>query len=268
MAKWGIDMVKADYCHKPGNESGQALYTQFSQALNATGRPILFSMCQWGNDNVVEWGGAISQMYRIQMDHIPFWSWPPKAAGVGYGQGTKEIINFMADLHPSKYNKPHAWMDPDFLESLFLTFLGKYGLDHTNSRTEFTFWCLWSSPLLLATDPDLSDEKRSIIMNQEMVDIDQDDSPAGERIRNDNSTTGAQVWMRTMSNKDVVVVLYNSGDNSDVKVTATWAELGLSPDVKMNVRSLWDKAELGTLSGQIEATLKAHDVAVLRLRLP
>jgi len=105
-------------------------------------------------------------------------------------------------------------------------------------------------------------------MNQEMVDIDQDDSPAGERIRNDNSTTGAQVWMRTMSNKDVVVVLYNSGDNSDVKVTATWAELGLSPDVKMNVRSLWDKAELGTLSGQIEATLKAHDVAVLRLRLP
>lgn len=268
MAKWGIDMVKADYCHKPGNETGQSLYTQFSQALNATGRPMLFSMCQWGNDDVVEWGGSISQMYRIQMDHIPFWTWGPHAAGVGYGQGTKEIINFMADLHPSKYNKPHAWMDPDFLESLFFPWLGKWGMDYTNSRTEFTFWCLWSSPLLVATDPVLSDEKRQILMNEELVAIDQDDSPAGERIRNDNTTTGGQVWMRTMSNKDVVVVLYNSGDNNDVKVTATWAELGLASDLKLSVRNVWEKVEMGIVTGQVEATLKAHDVALYRMRLP
>ena len=47
MATWGIDMVKTDYCNKPGNESGQELYTTFSNALNATGRPMLFYLCQW-----------------------------------------------------------------------------------------------------------------------------------------------------------------------------------------------------------------------------
>ena len=83
------------------------------------GHPMVFAMCQWGNDEVWNWGPEISQMYRVQMDHIPFFNWPPTAAGVGYGGGTKEIIDWMADLHPSKYVKPHAWMDPDFLETLF-----------------------------------------------------------------------------------------------------------------------------------------------------
>lgn len=70
MAKWNVDMVKADYCYKPANESGKDLYTQFSQALNATGHPMLFAMCQWGEDNVTEWGGDIAQMYRIQVSRL------------------------------------------------------------------------------------------------------------------------------------------------------------------------------------------------------
>jgi len=108
----------------------------------------------------------------------PFWSWGPPlplAAGVGYGQGVKQIIDFMGDLHPSKYNRPHAWMDPDFLETLF-TPLGHDWppMNFTNSRTEFSFWSLWASPLLMATDPaDLSDEKRAIIMNPDVIGINQ-----------------------------------------------------------------------------------------------
>jgi len=194
-AKWGADMVKADYCNKPSNETGRDLYTQFSQALNATGRPMVFAMCQWGVDNVSEWGGDISQMFRIQMDHIPFWNWPPTAAGEGYGAGTKNIIDFMADLHPSKYTRPYAWMDPDFLETLFLDKYNPITMNYTNSRTEYTFWALWSAPLLVATDPaDLSEEKRSILMNPEVIAINQDEAfVAGERIRNDNETTGGQV---------------------------------------------------------------------------
>jgi alpha-galactosidase len=67
LASWGVDMVKADYCNRPSNETGQDLYTEFSKALNATGRPILFAMCQWGEDEVYNWGPDISQMYRIQV---------------------------------------------------------------------------------------------------------------------------------------------------------------------------------------------------------
>jgi hypothetical protein len=77
----------------------------------------------------------------------------------------------MADLHPSKYTRPHAWMDPDFLETLFLEkYLDKsIMMNYTNSRTEFSFWALWSSPLIVATDPaNMSEEKRSILMNKEV----------------------------------------------------------------------------------------------------
>lgn len=81
-AKWGVDMVKADYCNRPSNESGKDLYYQFSDALNATGHPMLFATCQWGEDNVVEWGGEVAQMFRIQMDHIPVYNGPDSAAGM------------------------------------------------------------------------------------------------------------------------------------------------------------------------------------------
>jgi alpha-galactosidase len=135
-ASWGVDMVKADNCHKPAtNETTQELYTQLSQALNATGHPMLFAMCEWGNDEVWNWGGDISQMYRISMDHLPFFHWPDTASGAGYGCGTAEVIEWMADLHPSKYNRPNAWMDPDFLMTMF-----PITMNFTHSRTEFTFW--------------------------------------------------------------------------------------------------------------------------------
>jgi alpha-galactosidase len=134
-AAWGVDMVKADNCHRPDTISTQDAYTQLSQALNATGHPMLFAMCQWGNDNVVEWGGGISQMYRISMDHLPFFHWPATASGAGYGCGTAEIIDWMADLHPSKHTGPYQWMDPDFLETMF-----PISMNYTHSRTEFTFW--------------------------------------------------------------------------------------------------------------------------------
>jgi hypothetical protein len=97
------------------------------------------------------------------------------ASGVGYGQGVKQVIDFMGDLHPSKYNRPYAWMDPDFLETLFQPLgLEWLPMNFTNSRTEFSFWSLWASPLMMATDPaDLSPEKQSIIMNPEVISINQ-----------------------------------------------------------------------------------------------
>ena len=262
-AKWGADMVKADYCNKPSNETGQDLYTQFSAALNATGRPMVFSMCNWGDDQVYNWAPAIAQMYRIQMDHLPLWHWPPMASGEGYGAGVRDIIDYMGDLHPSKYNAPHAWMDPDFLETMF----EPYTMNFTNSRTEFSFWSLWSSPLLMATNPaDLSDEKRSIIMNPEVIAINQDPAfISGERIRNDNTTTGGQVWSRPLQNGDLAVILYNSANHDGVSVSVAWTELGWAAEDSVAVRDLWAQQSLGEITQGYESVLAAHDVTMLRL---
>ena len=93
LSEWGIDMIKMDHCgHKNGTDL--QLYGEMSKALNASGRPVLFSLCNWGLDSVWEWGADIAQIYRIQMDHLPFWKFGNNhsAAGVGYGQGTYDIL--------------------------------------------------------------------------------------------------------------------------------------------------------------------------------
>ena len=146
------------------------------------GRPILFSLCEWGESDVVDWGSQVAQMYRVQVllmtiivvvklfnnvsqqDHLPFWHFPPLSLGTGYGGGTVDIIEYMAYLKPSQYNRPYGWMvcplrvhacichshfpkDPDFLETLFYP-----TMNFVDSRTEYTFWSLWSAPLIIATD--------------------------------------------------------------------------------------------------------------------
>merc|ERR1712050_580571 len=98
-----------DHCGYPsGNHTDQELYGAMSRALNATGRPITFSLCSWGEADVWEWGGEIAQMYRIQMDHLPFWSFKKTSAGKGVGQGTLEIIEWMAMLQPSKWTNQYS----------------------------------------------------------------------------------------------------------------------------------------------------------------
>lgn len=210
-------------------------------------------------------------MFRIQMDHIPVWQGPASAAGEGYGIGTKNIIDFMADLHPSKYTRPYAWMDPDFLETLFLD---KHMdeevsvmMNYTNSRTEFSFWSMWSSPLLVATDPaNLSVEKASILLNKEVIAINQDEAfIAGERIRNDNETTGGQLWSRPLANGDICVILYNSGQNDNTTVSVSWTELGWEASDEVYIRDLWAHADVGVVTGGYSSELLAHDVSMLRL---
>jgi len=101
------------------------------------------------------------------MDHLPFWHLPTKAAGKGFGQGTLDIINYVASLKPSTIVKQFGYIDPDFLETLF-----PITMDYISSRTEFSFWCLWSAPLLVSTDVrNMSEEKKSILLNREVIAI-------------------------------------------------------------------------------------------------
>jgi alpha-galactosidase len=208
LAGWGIDLVKTDNCHHPpGGFRTRDLFANFSAALNATGHPMLFSLCEWGDDDVLTWGGNVGQMYRIQADHLPFWHFPNKAAGAGIGQGTRDIINYVSTIKPSTLVKQYAWIDPDFLETLFHP-----TMSFTDSRTEYSFWALWSAPLLIATDVrNLTAEKRSIIANPEVIAVNQDPLwTAGDIVY--NSTDGTQIWFKPMSTGNKVAILFNSAD--------------------------------------------------------
>ncbi len=128
-------------------------------------------------------------MFRIQMDHLPFWRLSTNTtSGVGFGQGTYDIVEWMASLQPSKWTKQYGYLDPDFLMTEY-----PITMDFLASRTEFTFWSLWSAPLLVSTDiRHLSESKREILTNPEVIAINQDLSgTAGDRVF--NGTMGDQV---------------------------------------------------------------------------
>jgi len=258
LAGWGVDFVKSDYCHRPDGSTAQQLYGNFSAALNATGRPILFSLCEWGEDQVYQWGGTVGQMFRIQMDHLPFYSFPPTGAGAGFGQGTKQIIEYMATLQPSKWVKPYSWMDPDFLETLF-----PITMSFIDSRTEYAFWTLWSAPLLVSTDiRNMTADMKAIIMNPEVIAIDQD--PAfigGDRIA--NYSDGGQVWTKPLANGDTALILFNPGFEH-INVAVTWAQVGWSPEATVSLRDLWARNDLGEFADGYNVTLVPHDHVYLR----
>lgn len=264
LADWGVDMVKMDHCGFPSNHTDQELYGQMSKALNATGRPMTFSLCSWGEANVWEWGADVSQMFRIQSDHLPLWSFPgDQGDQAGYGQGTREIIEWMADLQPSKWTKRHGWLDPDFLMTLYEPTMG-----YIKSRTEFSFWSIWSSPLLIDTDlRNLSKDKLEIIANPEVLAVNQDELvTAGDRVKGDERS--GQVWVRDLSNGDKAVLLYHPAGELAVgsqTVSVDWSEIGWSSDDIVSVRDLWARKELGRFSGSFEAKLAARDVQFLRV---
>eukprot|EP00040_Diaphanoeca_grandis_P015303 m.77906 g.77906 ORF g.77906 m.77906 type:complete len:409 (+) comp25062_c0_seq3:21-1247(+) len=262
LASWGVDFVKMDHCSANHSVPDRQLYGNMSQALNATGRPILFSLCQWGGQQVCEWGAEIAQMFRIQMDHLPFWDFPNASAGVGLGQGTSNIIEFVAELVPSKYIKQYGYLDPDFLMTLY-----PVTMSFVDSRTEYTFWSLWSSPLIVCTDireKAMTDDKKSILMNPEVIAINQDDLiTAGDRLRGVEG--GTQVWVRDLANGDKAVVLYNSGNHkTPLQINVTWSELGLSPGPH-GVRDLWARKSLGMVNTSYVTTVGPHDVSFIRI---
>jgi alpha-galactosidase len=256
--------VKCDNCNRPGGYTEQQLFANFSRYLNATGRSMYFSLCEWGESNVQAWGADVGQGYRIQMDHLPLWELPTHAAGMGFGQGTYDIIEYIATLQPSTFIKQYGWMDPDFLMTLFwptMTF--------TYSKTEFSFWALWSAPLIVSTNIyNMTDEKKSILMNAEVIAVDQDPlHTAGDRLANNSDKT--EIWSRPMANGDKVVLLFNGNFFESKNVTVPWAMIGFgntTHPATAAVVDVWLHQHLGNVTSSYTAVrIPPTDVVMLRV---
>jgi len=143
-ADWGVDWVKMDWC---GGTDTRASYHEMSKALNATGRPIGFNMCEWGEDNPWEWGGSLAQSWRITKDHAGTWA------------STKDAIQAMMRIPREHGGRPWAWNDMDMLQTGNGPQSGYdptpgYGpatMSEAEYVTEFSMWAIAGSPLLVTT---------------------------------------------------------------------------------------------------------------------
>jgi alpha-galactosidase len=245
-AAWGIDYLKYDWCSaKEVYQASdmQAVYRKMSDALKATGRPMVLSLCQYGLQNVWEWGASVGgNLWRTTGDIQDKWK-------------SMTTIGFDKQTGHEQYAGPGHWNDPDMLE------IGNGGMTRTEYVTHMSLWAMLAAPLLAGNDVrDMSDETREILTNKEVIAVDQD--PLGQQGHRISKSGATEVWARPLENGDLAVALFNRGDLM-TEVTAYWAILGL--EGKHKVRDLWKHASLGAVRDAVTADVPQHGVVMLRI---
>jgi len=250
-AAWNVDYLKYDWCNAEGQDTREA-YAKMSRALQTTGRPIVFSICEWGSTQPWLWGPGIGHLWRTTGDIQDCWDCSQPWGGMGF----THIIDLQAELYP--YAGPGHWNDPDMLE------VGNGKMTTAEYRSHFSFWCLLSAPLMAGNDlRAMTAETREILMNKEVIAVDQD--PLGMQGRKVADSGPFEAWMKPLSNGGRAVILFNRG-NATAPISVTWEQIGLAPDSEASVRDLWARKELGKFKGRFMARVEPHDVVMVRIQ--
>jgi alpha-galactosidase len=257
-ASWGVDYLKYDLCsfgtlmeagaadHPDdpdyANKMMKAAYAKMRAALDKTGRPIVFSLCQYGNDDVWKWGATVGgNLWRTTGDINDTYK---RMAEIGFGQ---------AGLAP--YAGPGHWNDPDMLE------VGNGHMTADEYRTHMSLWALLAAPLLAGNDlSKMTDETKSILMNKAVIAVDQDKlGKQGDRVRKDGDL---EVWSKPLSGGGVAVGLFNRSAAS-ATMQFKLSEVGIAS--ASSIRDLWSGEKVVAKDGEVKATVPMHGVLLLRI---
>lgn len=266
-ARWEVDYLKYDWCNTT-DINPKGAYQLISDALRASGRPILLSMCEWGNSKPWEWASHVGHSWRTTPD---IWcNFDSLRVFPGYTQfGVMQCIAFNDTLR--QYAGKGHWNDPDMLE------VGN-GMTENEDRAHFTMWCMMASPLILGNDlRSMSEATRNIIMNREMIAIDQD--PLGIQGLHYCDRDKLQFWFKPLTDGDWAFTILNP-TREDITYELNWQDFnltdnqvsGLSTDFDKKVYAvynLWTHKAEGktTLKNKTDRKLlvKARDVISYRL---
>jgi alpha-galactosidase len=246
-AAWGIDYLKYDWCAARNlytAEEMQPAYQKMGDALlaagRASGRPIVFSLCQYGNDDVWKWGPDVGgNLWRTTGDISDAWDSMTK---IGFAQN---------DL--AQWARPGHWNDPDMLE------IGNGRMSDTEYRTHMSLWSMLAAPLLAGNDlRDMTPAIKEILMNREVIAIDQD--RAGKQGKRLSLSGGQEIWVRDLDGGAKAVALFNRGGDA-AKMSVKWKDLG----VKGKARDIWAHADVKVEGEEFAATVPSHGVAMLRV---
>jgi alpha-galactosidase len=189
-ARWGVDYLKYDWCNTT-TQDAKSSYANMRNALYAAGRPIVFSICEWGSNKPWEWAGEVGNLWRTTGDIGDNWN------------SMINIFNQQKDL--ARYAGPGGWNDPDMLE------VGNGGMTFEEYKTHFSLWCMLAAPLLAGNDlASMTPETKSILMNKEIIALNQDTLGIQATCYRDNGDY--QIWVKGLSNNEKAVCLLNKSD--------------------------------------------------------
>ncbi len=245
-AAWGMDYLKYDWCSATEVyklSEMPAVYKKMHDALVKTGRPIVYSLCQYGMDRVWAWGASVGgNLWRTTGDISDHYD---RMAFIGFGQDGLE-----------RFAGPGNWNDPDMLE------VGNGHMKPDEYRTHMSLWCLLAAPLLAGNDlSKMTPETLAILTNPEVVAVDQD--AAGIQGRRVTAEGPLEVWMKPLADGSKAVGLFNRGE-STMPVTAYFQDIGVGENA--TVRDLWARKDLGTFRGSFTAQVPVRGVVFVKIK--
>lgn len=252
-ASWDIDYLKYDNCNHD-KQSAIDRYSKMRDALNKTGRPMFYSICNWGQEKVWEWGAKVGNSWRTTGDIVDNFD------------SMRSIYKRNVVLY--EWGKPGGWNDPDMLE------VGNGHMETHEYITHFSLWAMAKSPLLIGCDlKKIKKKDLDILKNKDIIDLNQDklgkQAVCMKGCRDADFGKDAQVPQITLlelSDDNYAVAITNWGNNKAfIGTRIDFKELGLKSDT-YNVKDLWEKVDLGVRKNFfIHEIIVNHHTAVYRL---
>jgi alpha-galactosidase len=250
-AAWGVDYLKFDWCNT-WTQDGPSSYALMRQALDASGRPIVFSLCEWGTNKPFLWGAKVGgNLWRTTDDIADKFQNGNKKGG-----GMLNVLDLQVGL--DGYAGPGHWNDPDMLE------VGNGGMTNTEYVSHFSLWAILAAPLLAGNDlRSMTPEIHDILTNKEVIAVDQD--ALGSEGRRVAKNGDLEIWAKQLKDGSRAVVLFNrSGARQDMSVN--WEQIGYPDHFSAAVRDLWQHKDLGKFTGKFSAPVESHGVVMITVR--
>jgi alpha-galactosidase len=261
-AEWGVDYLKYDWCNTE-ELNAKGAYLTMRDALYAAGHPVVFSLCEWGNNKPWGWGKEIGHLWRTTgditacfdcvVDHGTWKSW-----------GVMQILNMQEGLRV--YAGPDHWNDPDMME------VGN-GMSVSEDRAHFSMWCMLSAPLIAGNDlRHMTNETVEILTNKEAIAIDQDS--LGIQGYKYLAKNNLEIWFKPLPKDEWAMCFLNRALEAK-NITFSWEEHYQSDSFskrEMNfkqttykIRNIWAKKDIGTTQKTFTSLIQPHDVILLKL---
>ncbi len=261
-ASWGVDYLKFDWCNSEGLNAIEA-YKTMSKAIRAAGRPMVFSLCEWGQHLPWRWAKDVGQLWRATGD-----------IGIGFkkdiskGNWTALSVLSILDRQDSirQYAGPGHWNDPDMLE------VGN-GMKFNEDKAHFSLWCMLAAPLMAGNDlRKMSEQTTAILTNKGIIALDQD--PLGLEAFRYYAFDGIEIWVKPLANNELAVCFLNRSDHPQ-EVSYDWKQHAINDafsktsfdfnQTTYKLHDLWEKKDAGTTNKMFKQVIPADDVVVLRL---
>lgn len=279
-AEWGVDYLKYDYCYKPDHIPGEILYKRMSTALRNCGRDIMFSACNWGNDDVYKWireSGA--HLFRSTGDIQDNWESIKRLAlsQIGnecYGGNFchNDIDMLVVGMHGGSNNE---WINSTEQGVNVIADSGETmpklgGCTDEEYRTHFSLWAIMNSPLMIGCDiRRMTPATKEILTNKDVIAINQDIECRGPYcIKQWNNPDNVFSLVKPLSNGDYAIGMFNFGDRAGEMSLQFW-DIGLTTASGrgLSVYDCWKHEELGTFSERFCTTVEPHGCVVLRAKV-